>query len=95
MKKVNKFLMNVAETFDLPEDVIAGLPRIELYGSVRFVIEPHKGLLSYSDQCIIIDSITGPITLYGTGLSLLAMNSEKISVSGNITSVTVGENAIE
>lgn len=95
MKKVNKFLINVAESFDLPEDVIAGMPRMELYGTVRFVVEPHKGLLSYSDRCIVIDSTAGPITLSGSGLSLLTMNADVISISGNIASVTVGEEPVE
>ena len=40
-------LEKTAEVFDLPGDVVAGLPRIELTGSRELRMENHKGILSY------------------------------------------------
>ena len=42
-------LSSVAELFDLPPDVVAGLPRLELVGNRQLYLEHHTGLLAYSD----------------------------------------------
>ena len=37
-------LGSVAELFDLPADVVAGLPRLELEGHRQLYLEGHTGL---------------------------------------------------
>ncbi len=39
-----------AEALDLPGDVLAGLPRMELIGSGEFWMEGHRGILSYGEE---------------------------------------------
>lgn len=95
MKQTKKLLVSAAETFDLPADIVAGLPKMELTGTVRFSMEPHRGLLEYSQEKITVDSMIGHVTVIGTGLSLQLMSREKISISGKIFSVTVGEGELE
>ena len=41
-------LSAVAELFDLPADVVAGLPRLEMVGGRQLYLEHHTGILSYS-----------------------------------------------
>ena len=36
----------VAELFDLPADVVAGLPRMELIGNRQLYLEHHTGILA-------------------------------------------------
>ena len=48
--KKEGLLEKTAEVFDLPGDVVAGLPRIELTGSRELRMENHKGILSYGDD---------------------------------------------
>ena len=45
-------LGGVAELFDLPVDVVAGLPRLELIGNRQLYLERHTGLLAYSDTLV-------------------------------------------
>ena len=45
-------LGGVAELFDLPVDVVAGLPRLELIGNRQLYLERHTGLLAYSDTAL-------------------------------------------
>ena len=42
----------VAELFDLPADVVAGLPRLEMVGNRQLYLEHHTGLLSYSGELV-------------------------------------------
>ena len=52
-------LEKTAEVFDLPGDVVAGLPRIELTGSRELRMENHKGILSYGGEEIHISGGEG------------------------------------
>ena len=44
----------VAELFDLPADVVAGVPRLELVGTGELRMEHHKGILAYGTEEIHI-----------------------------------------
>ena len=46
-KREPRVLDTVAELFDLPADVVAGLPRLEMVGSRQLYLEHHTGILSY------------------------------------------------
>ena len=80
-------LGNVAELFDLPADVVAGLPRLELVGSRQLYLEHHTGLLSYSDTQIDANTPAGVLRIRGRRLTLLAMTGEELRIGGEIDGV--------
>jgi sporulation protein YqfC len=86
-KRENGVLTHVAELFDLPADVIAGLPHLEMIGGRQLFLEQHKGLLAYSDTAIDINTGTLVVRVRGTGLQLLAMTAEELRVGGTIEAV--------
>ena len=88
-RRENGVLTHVAELFDLPADVIAGLPHLEMIGGRQLVLEQHKGLLAYSDTAIDINTGTLVVRVRGTGLQLLAMTAEGLRVGGTIEAVEV------
>lgn len=83
-RRDNGVLSAVAELFDLPADVVAGLPRMEMVGDRQLYIEHHTGILGYSDTQIDINTAMGVLRLRGTGLSLLAMTGEEVRIRGQI-----------
>ena len=58
-KEKGRVLDSVAELFDLPADVVAGLPRLELVGDRQLYLEHHTGLLAYSDTQIDANTAAG------------------------------------
>ncbi len=48
------FLARTAQTFDLPADIVAGLPRIELIGNGQLQMENHRGILSYREDEVVV-----------------------------------------
>jgi sporulation protein YqfC len=80
-------LEKTAQLFDLPGDVIAGLPRIELTGDRELRMEHHRGILSYGDQEIHISGGKLIVKVRGSGLELRAMNGEELLITGFITGV--------
>lgn len=86
-KRTDGVLSTVAELFDLPGDVVAGLPHLEMVGDRQMFLEHHTGILSYSDAMIDINTDRGILRVRGMGLNLLAMTAEELRIGGIIASV--------
>ena len=80
-------LNTVAELFDLPADVVAGLPRLEMVGSRQLYLEHHTGILAYSEEQIDVNTAGGVLRVKGNDLSLMAMTAEELRLGGRIESV--------
>lgn len=66
-RKESRVLDTVAELFDLPADVVAGLPRMEMVGGRQMYLEHHAGILSYSDEQIDVNTPEGILRVRGSG----------------------------
>ena len=66
-KRENSVLTRAAELFDLPADLVAGLPHVEVVGSGHFYLENHRGILSYSGEEIDINGEGMVIRVFGAG----------------------------
>ena len=80
-------LDTVAELFDLPADLVAGLPRLELIGNRQLYLERHTGLLAYSDTQIDANTGFGVLRIRGERLTLVAMTGEELRIGGKINGV--------
>lgn len=80
-------LERTAEVFDLPADVVAGLPRVELTGSRELRMENHKGILAYGDREIHISGGKLVVKVRGEHLELKAMNASELLITGTILGV--------
>ena len=80
-------LERTAEALDLPGDVLAGLPHIELTGNRELRMENHKGILAYGGEEIRISGGKLEITVRGRGLELRAMNAGQLLITGTIQGV--------
>ena len=87
LEKNKKVLTEAAELFDLPADVVAGLPHIEVMGNRQFYMEHHRGIMSYSDETIDINGDHILIRVRGKNLELTSMTVEALRIRGNITQV--------
>ncbi|MBQ9348503.1 MAG: sporulation protein [Oscillibacter sp.] len=87
-------LDTVAERFDLPADVVAGLPRLELIGSRQLYLEHHAGILSYTEERIDAGTSAGVLRVQGRNLTLLAMTADELRLGGTILSVAWAEDGI-
>ena len=77
----------VAELFDLPADVVAGLPHLEMVGSRQLYLEHHTGILAYSEEQIDANTTAGVLRVRGQRLTLLAMTGEELRIGGRIDEV--------
>lgn len=80
-------LTELAELFDLPGDVVAGLCHLEMIGDRRLFLEHHSGILSYSDRQIDVNTPGGVLRVTGRGLTLESMTGEQLRVGGSVDGV--------
>ena len=86
-QRAGRVLGDLAELFDLPADVLAGLPRLEMVGSRQLYLEHHTGILSYSEEQIDVNTAGGVLRVRGGKLSLVAMTAEELRIGGRIAAV--------
>ena len=86
-KKDLNLLDAAAELFDLPLDIVAGLPHIELMGNTHFYMERHKGIMSYSGEEIDINGEKCIVRVFGEKLELTAMTGDQLRIQGNISKI--------
>lgn len=77
---------------ELPDDAVAGAPRITLFGRRCALIEGHRGVVEMSDACIRFRSGSGVISIRGEGLEIRELSLDAAMVSGEtIESVSSDE----
>lgn len=91
MNIVQKLLSKSAAALELPADIAADLPRIELSGGCECSIEPHRGLLAYSQQEIVAASALGPVFVCGENLNIKLMNKSCMIIRGSIAEIRLQE----
>ncbi len=87
IRRDTSILSEAAELFDLPADVVAGLPHIETVGSGHFYMEHHRGILSYSGEEIAINGDRMIVRVFGEGLELVSMTGDALRIQGTIRRV--------
>ena len=86
-KRGDGVLWEVAELFDLPGEMVGTLPHLELLGDKQLYLERHRGILSYSEEVLDINTPAGVLRLRGTGLRILSMTAEALRIGGGIDAV--------
>ena len=82
-----QLLERVAGALDLPADMLAGLPRVELVGDQELRMENHRGILAYSAEEIHISGGRIIVRVKGAGMELRAMNANELLIGGRIFGV--------
>ncbi|MGN1387576.1 MAG: sporulation protein YqfC [Bacillus sp. (in: firmicutes)] len=77
----------LANTADLPKDVMLDLPRITMIGQLHIYIENHRGLVAFTDEEIRLALTQGQLSIKGQQFVIKAILPEEILVEGTIHSV--------
>ncbi len=78
-----------AEVLDLPADVLAGLPRLELVGDGELRLENHRGILAYGKEEIHVSGGVFLIKIAGEDLELRAMTGLELLITGRIRQISL------
>lgn len=77
----------LAEAFELPADALLGASRVTVTAGKNVVLENHRGILSYSEENIVIRLQRGKLAINGNTLRLAAMTADRVFITGRIQSM--------
>jgi len=84
----------MANTMDLPQDVMMDLPRITMIGHIHIYVENHRGLLSFTDKELRLLLKQGQLLIKGKGFVIKTILPEEILLEGKIDQVIyINDNA--
>ena len=86
-KRDKNFISDTAELFDLPIDLLSGLPHIEMMGNRQFYMENHRGILSYSEDEIAVSAEGLIVRVFDKKLELVSMSGDALRIRGAIERV--------
>lgn len=84
MGETKGLLLRASRAFDVPGDVLGGLPRIELIGTGELRMEQHRGILAYGPEEIHISGGKLVVRVKGRDLELRAMTPTELLITGEI-----------
>lgn len=77
----------LVESLKLPKDMMMGAFMLSMTGNREAFIENYRGILEYTDTCILLQTKTGQVRFAGTGLVIEYYTNEDMKIGGCITSV--------
>ena len=86
-KREKHIFSDTAELFDIPMDLLTGLPHVELMGNRQFYMENHRGILSYSEAEIAVSAEGLIVRIFGKKLELISMSADALRIRGAIARV--------
>ena len=89
--KLAQLGLSAMERLDLPGELAAGVPVVELTGNRQFLMVQHKGVLSYSTELVEVSAAGLQVRLTGRDLQLVAMTESELRICGTIEKVELVE----
>ena len=81
-------MQKVTDSFELPKDIVLGIPIITAYGFNQLTIENHKGILAFSDSCVCVRCRDCTLKLTGSALEIKDFSQNLIIIYGNILGIS-------
>lgn len=86
-KNKKSLVDRAVDAFDLPGEVLSGLPKLTVTGNRRVHIECHKGIVEYDGTMIVINGGAVLVKIRGEGLDIISMSAEEILIKGFVVSI--------
>lgn len=86
-KKQPKLLQSITGALDLPKELVFNLPGIIMTSNEEIYIENYRGIVSYSENEIQLNTSKMPIKISGSRLGISRIAAEEITVRGKIKSL--------
>jgi sporulation protein YqfC len=86
-KNRKNMIDRAVDAFDLPGEVLAGMPKLTVTGNRRLHVECHKGIVEYDGSLIAVNGGAVLLKIRGEGLEIISMSAEEILIRGLFTAI--------
>ncbi len=87
MMRKGRALARVAQTLEIPPEVLVNVPRIEVVGHLQFRVENHYGLEKYDPEQVILRLVDGRLVVNGENLVIGWIDRGEVVVTGKVHSL--------
>ena len=87
MGKGRDLLRDMLSSAELPGELMAGMPLMELTGSRRLLLENHRGVTEYTPERICVGVCGGTVCVSGRCLTIARMTARQLIITGHIALV--------
>ncbi len=77
----------IADTYELPKDVVMGQPVVTVLGRTEMNIENYRGIIEYTDVLIRIQTKIGQIRITGKNLRVDYYTNDDMKLTGQIEAI--------
>ncbi|MEG0641363.1 MAG: sporulation protein YqfC [Clostridium sp.] len=85
--RIDSVKIAIARKIDIPKEIICGDPKLIIIGDKEIIIENHRGIISFSDYNIHIDTKYGELIIDGTDFEILYLGGNTLTLSGKFKGV--------
>lgn len=91
-KKTKKPIsQRLCETLDIPVGTFGKISFIEAVGNREICVSGCEGLISYTDELIVLELCDGILKIKGSILEMQSFSGGRVSVNGIISDINYGE----
>lgn len=80
----------LVESLKLPKDMMMGAFLLSMTGNREAFIENYRGILEYTENCILLQTKNGQVRFIGNGLVIEYYTNEDMKICGEISQVIFG-----
>ncbi len=77
----------LADALKIPKDMVLGDFKLSMTGNRELYIENYRGIVEYSDKCVILQTKSGYLRMEGEGLVISYYTNEDMKILGIIHSI--------
>lgn len=81
---IDKTKKQLANTLDLPKELLLDYPLTSFIGNEELMIQNHKGIIEYTSEVIRVKTKIGPLKIEGKHLYINKMSPETLIITGII-----------
>ncbi len=70
---------------NVPQELVFGWPKSVLLGDEKLIVEQHQGIVTCTEQEVIVKTACGLLAISGENLSLSRYNRDDLVVFGKIS----------
>lgn len=85
--KSYKIKEKISDALELPKDITLDIPKVIILGTDSVSVENHKGIISYNDNQIKINTGCGILIISGERLAIKSIIQEEIIITGKIDNI--------
>ena len=89
MKSLNYTLRKLTNTADIPLSFDSGFPEIRISAMNSMVIEPHRGVRSFAEDGVLVETGGGLIHIRGNDIVLKRMTWRELRLQGRFRAVEI------